>query len=89
MTNITIALEDWEYKLLESLYENVEEDIKINIKQTIFDHKNIILDRFIDYHKKNNTAISYENEEDLINKSYEIGIIRNLSQLNKEFIENN
>lgn len=89
MTNINIQIQEWEYKLLESFHSDPKKEIEDRIKQDIDLHKQSILDRFIEYHKSNNLPISYENDEDLINKSYEIGIIRNLSQLNKEFIENN
>lgn len=88
MTNINIEIQEWEYKLLESFYSDPKQEIENFIKQNINLYKECVLDRFIEYHKSNNLPISYENDEDLINKSYEIGIIRNLSQLNKEFIEN-
>ena len=89
MTEIKIEIQDWEYKLLESFHSNPKEHVKDYLYQNINLYKQTILDRFIEYHKENNLPISYQNDEDLINKSYEIGIIRNLSQLNKEFIENN
>lgn len=89
MTNINIQIEEWEYKLLESFHSDPKQEIENYIRQNITLYKESILEKFIEYHKSNNLPISYENDEDLINKSYEIGIIRNLSQLNKEFIENN
>jgi hypothetical protein len=89
MTNINIEIEEWEYKLLESFYSDPKKEIEKRIRKDIDLYKQSILDRFIEYHRSNNYAISYQNDEDLINKSYEIGIIRNLSELNNEFIENN
>lgn len=85
---IDTKLETWQEKLLDAFHENFQDDISDYINSKISEYKKSVFKRFVDYHAKNNLPISYSNDEDLINQAYEIGIIRKISDLNKEFIAN-
>jgi|688.fasta_scaffold2807082_1 hypothetical protein len=86
---IKIIIEDWEYKMLEAFIDTPEKHINNNLKIEIQKYKDICLDKFIQYCRENNLPIFYKNDEDLINKLYDLGLIKNLHDLNSEFLKNN
>lgn len=86
---IKLLTETWEYKMLEAFIDIPEQEIKNYLKTLIKQYKDICLNKFIEYCRENDLPISYDSDEDLINKLYELGIIKNLHNLNTEFLNNN
>lgn len=85
---LNFHLDNWQSKMLEAFYGNPNEHFKTMISDIIKNHKNVCIDRYIDYCKSNDLPISYDSDDELIEKMYEFGLLTNLDILNKQFLEN-
>lgn len=85
---LNYKFENWEYKMLESFYDNPSEYFHSLITNVINQHKNLCIDKYIEYCKNNDLPIMYNSTEDLISKMHEKKLLCNLNVLNTQFLNN-